>query len=404
MNQQEFIILMQKTAHDLGTNRLTREDFQKHSGVSQNEYAKHFDSWADACSAAGLQTGLPIRHFAPKPHSRDDCLKELRRVADMLGRTDLSSKTFTKHAQFGDGVVIRAFGSWKNALDEAGLELTTKSKKDSRPPTREECVSEMKRVASLLEQAYLTSKVYDKHANIKSQRVVPVFGSWHKALIAAGLSISPYYIREIPFEILANNFLKVSKELRRIPTLQQMVRRTKPVGHTYSGRFGGYSKFKEKAIGFILSSYPSLATSIRTMLDTELSRIKNLESAKVSEPATRASHHQGRTLNFRAFAYAPTSEHDVVQMFGAIAHELGFEIIGNRSAFPDCEARRRTETDRESYVKCLIEYEFSSSDYKKHKHPLKGCDLIVCWKHDWRECPIEVLELNQVIQKLDGWR
>lgn len=404
MNLQEFITLMQKTAHDLGSNRLTREDFHKHSGVSRNEYAKHFDSWSDACKAADLEKGLSISHFAPKPYSREDCLKELRRVANFLGRTDLSTKTFKKHAKFGEGVVIRAFGSWENALDEAGLERTIKSKKNSTPPTRDECISEMKRVASLLGKTYLTGKAYNKHANINNQLVVSVFGSWLEALAAAGLSVSPHYKREIPFETLANNFLTVAKELQKIPTLQQMVRRTTPVDHTYAGRFGGYNKFKEKAIGFILSSCPSLPPSIRTMLAIELSRIKNLEGPTVAEGAALASHHQGRTLNFRAFSYAPTSEHDVVQMFGAIAHELGFEIIGNRSAFPDCEARRWTATARESYEKCLIEYEFSSSDYKKHKHPMKGCDLIVCWIHDWLECPIEVLELSKVIRKLDGWR
>jgi len=354
--------------------------------------------------AAGLQPALPIRHFAPKPHSSEDCLKELRRVADLLGRTDLSSVTFTKHARFGDGVVIRAFGSWKNALDEAGLELTAQSKKASIPPTRDECISEMKRVASLLGQTYLTGKSYDKHANINSKRVNRVFGSWHEALAAAGLSASPNFVRAIPLESLADNFLRVVKELRKIPTLPQLVRRTKPSVGTYSAKFGGYNKFKEKAISFILASSPSLPSDIKTMLATELSRIRSLESPTVAEAASRVPHQQGRTLNFRAFAYAPTSEHDVVQMFGAIAHELGFEIIGNRSAFPDCEARRRTATTRESYEKCLIEYEFSSSDYKKHKHPVTGCDLIVCWIHDWLECPIEVLELSEVIRKLDGWR
>lgn len=82
----------------------------------------------------------------------------------------------------------------------------------------------------------------------------------------------------------------------------------------------------------------------------------------------------------------------------------GSKIIGNRSAFPDCEARRRVKAARERYEKCLIEYEFSSKDYKKHKHPTEGCDLIVCWKHNWPECPVEVLELSKEIRKLDGWR
>jgi hypothetical protein len=403
MNKEEFIALMRKTAKDLGSIRLTREDFHKNSGISRNEYAKHFDSWADACSAAGLQTGLPVRYFATKPHSRDECLKELRRVAVMFGRTDLSSKTFGKHARFGSSVVIREFGSWKNALDEAGLELTAKSKMDSTPPTQQECVSEMKRVASLLGQTYLTTKTYDKYANISSYRVARVFGSWLGALAKAELSLSPHYIQEIPFESLAKNFLEIVKELGKIPTLQQLVRRTRPVSHTYAGRFGGYSNFKQKAIDYIFSSYPSLPLGIIAILDTERERIRSRETVDTAVIPV-SPHQQGRTLNFRAFVYAPTSEHDVVQMFGAIADELGFEIIGNRSAFPDCEARRRITGGREHYKQCLIEYEFSSNDYRKHNHPLKGCDLVVCWVHDWLECPIEVLELSKEIKTLNGWR
>ncbi|MBI5248337.1 MAG: hypothetical protein HY912_02480, partial [Desulfomonile tiedjei] len=219
MNRLEFIDLMRKTAQDLGSDRLTREDFSKHSGVTRNEYAKHFDTWADACAAAGLQTGFPVSHFAPKPYSKEDCVEELRRVATMLGRNDLSSKTFAKHARFSAHVVIRRFGGWKNALDAAGLELTLKSKKNSTLPTQEECVSEMKRVANLLGQSYLTGRQYDKHSTINNQRVVKVFGSWPAALAAAEISLSPHYIREIPVKELSENFLKVMQELGKIPTL-----------------------------------------------------------------------------------------------------------------------------------------------------------------------------------------
>jgi hypothetical protein len=30
-------------------------------------------------------------------------------------------------------------------------------------------------------------------------------------------------------------------------------------------------------------------------------------------------------------------------------------------------------------------------------HDLKGCDMIVCWEHNWPECPLEVLELKQYL-------
>jgi hypothetical protein len=99
-----------------------------------------------------------------------------------------------------------------------------------------------------------------------------------------------------------------------------------------------------------------------------------------------------------------TYETEVVSMFGAVAEELGFEIVAQREAFPDCEARRRLESSRNRYRKCLIEFEFRSRDFRKHHHPTAGCDLIVCWEHDWKECPIEVIELSSAIRRLDGWK
>jgi hypothetical protein len=35
----------------------------------------------------------------------------------------------------------------------------------------------------------------------------------------------------------------------------------------------------------------------------------------------------------------------------------------------------------------------------KHGHRVEGCDMIVCWKHNWPECPLEVLELSKVMGK-----
>ena len=138
------------------------------------------------------------------------------------------------------------------------------------------------------------------------------------------------------------------------------------------------------------------------MLREELARLKAHAPQDETQVTRENEHRQGRSLGFRGFAFAPTCEHDVVQLFGAVADELGFEIIGNRSAFPDCKARRRQKAEREHFIDCLIEYEFSSRDFKKHRHDPKGCNLIVCWEHNWPDCPVEVLELKQAIKNLTG--
>jgi hypothetical protein len=176
------------------------------------------------------------------------------------------------------------------------------------------------------------------------------------------------------------------------------------VSHTFAGKHGGYGAFKRTAIQHLFSNRARIPPAIRAKLEAEVSQIPP-DDVPASEGQGPLAHRQGRTLNFRAFAFAPTNEHDVVSMFGAVASDLGFEILANRSAFPDCEARRRRRGGgRETFEKCLIEYEFASSDYRKHKHPTTGCDLVVCWNSDWPDCPIEVLELSKAILDLDGWQ
>jgi hypothetical protein len=48
----------------------------------------------------------------------------------------------------------------------------------------------------------------------------------------------------------------------------------------------------------------------------------------------------------------------------------------------------------------MIKVEYQSSNFKSHGYDPAGADMIVCWIHDWLDCPLEVLELRSVIDKL----
>jgi hypothetical protein len=41
-----------------------------------------------------------------------------------------------------------------------------------------------------------------------------------------------------------------------------------------------------------------------------------------------------------------------------------------------------------------------SSEFRRHRHDANRCDLVVCWKHDWPECPVKVLELETEVEKI----
>jgi hypothetical protein len=108
----------------------------------------------------------------------------------------------------------------------------------------------------------------------------------------------------------------------------------------------------------------------------------------------------GNPIDFRGMRHEPLNEQGVVLLFGMLAKELGYMIKAAQTGFPDCEAKRRIAPERWQRVR--IEFEFESRNFRDHGHPSTGCDVIVCWRHNWDERPenIEVVELSSVIQSL----
>ena len=66
---------------------------------------------------------------------------------------------------------------------------------------------------------------------------------------------------------------------------------------------------------------------------------------------------------------------------------LGFPRIGPR---------------REPWKRVRIEFEYRSSNFRSAGHDPRGGDLIVCWLHNWTDCPLEVVELRSVVAQLMG--
>jgi hypothetical protein len=49
-----------------------------------------------------------------------------------------------------------------------------------------------------------------------------------------------------------------------------------------------------------------------------------------------------------------------------------------------------------------IEFEFKSRNFRDHGHSPQGCDIIVCWRHNWPECPphLEVVRMSRPLLEL----
>jgi hypothetical protein len=110
----------------------------------------------------------------------------------------------------------------------------------------------------------------------------------------------------------------------------------------------------------------------------------------------------GPPLQFREMLHAPTNELGVVLLFGMLCRDLGFRVEAVRAAYPDCEAKRCVDRQRERWQRVRIEFEYRSAQFRHAGHDPRGCDLIVCWIHDWAKAPVEVLELRAVVAALRG--
>jgi len=80
--------------------------------------------------------------------------------------------------------------------------------------------------------------------------------------------------------------------------------------------------------------------------------------------------------------------------------DLGFLGESVRTDFPDCEGKRCIDPKGAKWEHVRIEFEYKSSRFAEAGHDPDGCDLIVCWIHDWKEFPLEMLELRSVIPSL----
>lgn len=106
----------------------------------------------------------------------------------------------------------------------------------------------------------------------------------------------------------------------------------------------------------------------------------------------------GAPIKMPALAYEPVNEMGVMMLFGMVCQQLGFVVESVQSGFPDCEAKIEIEPGRWQHFR--IEFEYESRAFKQHGHDPLQCDMIVCWRHNWKGCPehLQVLELSKIVK------
>ncbi len=288
-------------------------------------------------------------HSERQKKQKEEILAAIKEVADKLGRAPMSGEL----EEMTGGKIYRAqinrrFGNYGAALEQCGL-----ARQDhARPRTMLELFTLW---ATATRKVGKVPTITEFHAAtmVSSACLVRRFRRW--SLVKSGMQ------KFMELEKLEGEWADVAEIMRKQSSASSLRAQN---GRTFTAR-----KDPEQTSGL---------TEERLLKRPKPNSDKPMYGEPIGHPA---------------MANAPINEAGVLALFAAMAPELGFILTRVQSAFPDVEALRRMEGGRLQLT--LAELEFESRGFVEHRHNPKGCDLLVCWVHNWKECPLEVIELSR---------
>lgn len=274
-----------------------------------------------------------------------------------------------------------------------------------------EAIIEAAKAAQAKAGAPISRADFERISGISQYHIYRVFpeGGWSEVRQLAGLERHPKDNEPLSDDQVMREFNRVASELGRIPTWAQFAARATISADVIRRRFGGLQGTLKHYRAWLEENEPGsdLLAELKTQSHHEIPPPPQVATEDAPPPPTAQWQRLdgptfGPPIDFRGLRHAPINEQGVVFLFGMVSYELGFIVEAIHAAYPDCEAKRCVDQRQQRWQRVRIEFEYWSSNFRDHGHNPAACDVIVCWEHDWPECPLEVIELRKVIDELEG--
>jgi len=274
--ESELIDNLEQIAKRLNTEYLNQREFNANSTkFNSSIYVKRFGSWDKALNTIGLKNGK----IQP---TVTELIEDLKRVANKINKNHLSYSDYKKKS--GKYSIInfkKQLGGWRKAELKAGL---IPEKIFTTEVSEEEIVNELKQIAKQ-NNNILTLKFYKSSAhNYTVSRIINKFGSWNKALRAAGVTQLTKGRIRMDDEFILDDLRAVAAALNK-----QSISKNDYVNYlgkysvtSYTGRFGNWNNSIKKAGLTPLKSGSQFKYTDKEML-MDLKKIKQkLNKTKMS--------------------------------------------------------------------------------------------------------------------------
>jgi hypothetical protein len=271
------------------------------------------------------------------------------------------------------------------------------------PPDREQVIAAIKKAAEDSGNRYLTIKEFEQISGMEIRYVQKYFGNWRDACQELGLVYSPPNLALDPNELLAD-WGTITREHGKAPSKTYYKFHGNFSIDALRTNFGPWYYMPDAFRRFAQDKpqWEDVVALLPPPGDWQWSRRKRTKPLPGKAPSRSAPGKlpdrptYGDPIEFRGLRHSPVNEQGVVFLFGMIASELGYLVESVQTGFPDCEAKRQISPGK--WQRLRIEFEYESKGFINHGHPIDGCDLIVCWIHNWEDCPLEVVELSKQVR------
>jgi hypothetical protein len=243
-----------------------------------------------------------------------------------------------------------------------------------------------------------------RSGKVSGRQIVKHFGTYTRALRACNLESSTGG-KKLPLEKLFQDWARVVRELKKIPSKAEYEHLGKHSDTPLKTRFGSWGRvprylrryMEENGLTEEWKDVMALIRDYEQGQDgMEMAPTPEREQKKPRVMTDRPVY--GPLIRPYPMIHGPINENGVLYLFGTVSERLGFVVTLIQGAFPDCYAMRLVDVDRWQPVR--IEFEYESRNFLRHLHDPSQCDIIVCWKHNWPECPLEVIELSKIVGQI----
>jgi hypothetical protein len=251
------------------------------------------------------------------------------------------------------------------------------------------CAKELGRTPSLGE---LTERVH-----VSTRTIRKLFGNYGMAVRACGME--PPRGAPTPLEDLFEDWAGVVRKTGKLPTIFEYERESAYSSKPLVSRFKGWRQVPQAMVAYAERQGHAEWSDVLEIAKVtgEGTWLANSTSMTTSGPPGTGKLLKDRPTFGPPMAQSgmlcgPENENGVLFLFGMVAWQLGFAVKKVQQAFPDVIALRKI--DEQTWQEVRIELEKESRNFLRHGHSPSGCDLIICWVHNWPECPVEVIELS----------